>query len=45
MANSFFLLTWYEWDQIVLVVGFSGIGLLSESTLGDKAQFGSVVKA
>lgn len=32
MANEFFLLTWYEQEQMVLVEGFLGIGALSEST-------------
>lgn len=32
MANEFFLLTWYEQEQMVLLEGFLGIGALSEST-------------
>lgn len=32
MPNEFFLLTWYGQEQMVLVEGFLGIGVLSEST-------------
>lgn len=32
MANEFFLLTWYEKQQMVLVERFLGIGALSDST-------------
>lgn len=32
MVNEFFLLTWCEREQMVLVEGFLGIGALSEST-------------
>lgn len=39
MANEFFLLTWYEHEQMVLVEGFLGIGALSESTL-EESRFG-----
>lgn len=36
MANEFFLLTWYEQEQMVLVEGFLGIGALSESTFEER---------
>ena len=38
MANNFFLLTWYERDHLLPLVGFLGIALLSESTFREKGM-------
>lgn len=43
MANEFFLLTWYEQEQMVLVEGFLGIGAtFEESMLGGKKACGAL---
>lgn len=35
MANEFFLLTWYELEQMLPVEGFLGIRELSQSTFAE----------